>query len=442
VVDLVATIEEPSLVTDRPARSESLRTGDPLAPWLADQVVNLSRHAAALRPFRAGEFGASPPGPSDGHREATNRLIRQLRQRLLKQSRQLRRSVKRVLDTDAQGISGLLRLKTQALANVKHTEKIWQFYFDVFSQRATQIGPWLLGCDRIALDCYQAVWLGLGRARTVPAPGPFTVMKTGRSPATYRRGIPLRRLGRQLNPFPLVELPYHRLVNPWTLGAIPHELAHNLQNDLNLQRAIPETVFERLRSAGVSARVAAIWRRWNREAFADLMGLLLGGPQVVASLLDVIGRASNQVLRFNPRGVHPTPYVRAFLSFELLRRMGFPEQARGFRDMWKKMYPDPRRHNLPSGLIRSLPRATQLVVDAMCFQSFTGLGNRSLSQVVNFGRKEQHMTYEAAERLASGTNPGIVPERFLIGAARIALDQRMARPGVIMKNFYRELGRR
>ena len=43
---------------------------------------------------------------------------------------------------------------------------------------------------------------------------------------------------------------------------------------------------------------------------------------------------------------------------------------------------------------------------------------------------------------ASGTDPGVVPARFLIGAARVALLQRRATPEVIAKNFYVELGRR
>jgi hypothetical protein len=52
------------------------------------------------------------------------------------------------------------------------------------------------------------------------------------------------------------------------------------------------------------------------------------------------------------------------------------------------------------------------------------------------------MIEEAARRLAAGTDPGIVPERFLIGATRVALNQRLARPGEITVNFYRELARR
>jgi hypothetical protein len=52
------------------------------------------------------------------------------------------------------------------------------------------------------------------------------------------------------------------------------------------------------------------------------------------------------------------------------------------------------------------------------------------------------MIEEAARRMAAGNDPGIIPSRFLIGAARLAVEQRLARPGVITENFYKELGRR
>ena len=49
------------------------------------------------------------------------------------------------------------------------------------------------------------------------------------------------------------------------------------------------------------------------------------------------------------------------------------------------------------------------------------------------------MMHEAAERLSTGVDPGIIPERFVIGAARFALIHGMAPPGVITKNFYKTL---
>jgi hypothetical protein len=282
----------------------------------------------------------------------------------------------------------------------------------LFGQRQSQFSDWLLGCDRIALDCYQAAYTGLGVARTIPAPPPFSYMRTGFSPATFRRGIPLRRLGQQANPFPLIQLPYHRMVNPWTLGAVLHEVSHNLHNDLGLERAVPQAIAQQLRAEGYSPLVAAVWTRWNRETFADLSGLLLGGPAVVGSLMDVVGRSPAATLHYTPRAPHPTPYLRVFLSIELLRRMGFGDEAAQYRRTWMRMYPEPRRGNLPPALLETAPGAVAVVVDAVCYRPYPSLGDRSLAQVLRFAPKEQEMIEEAAQRLAAGNDPGVVPSRF------------------------------
>jgi hypothetical protein len=415
-----------------------------LEAWVRGQAVNVARHTAALRPFRFDEFGTGPASPSEAHIQAANKLISTLRRGLFRMARVVGRSAIRARSQPAtSNLQSLLAHKEHAHRWVQAVERIWDFYFELFGQRLSQpYAEWLLGCDRIALDCYQGAYLGLGAARSIPAPPPFSYMRTGFSPATFRRGIPLTRLGKQINPFPLIQLPYHRLVNPWTLGAVLHEVSHNLQNDLGLARSVPLGIARRLLAHGVGMDVAATWVRWNRELFADLSGLLLGGPSVVGSLLDVIGRSRASVLNFDPAGVHPTPYFRALVSVELLRRMGFTAESEAYRRLWVRMYPDPRAGTLPSRVLTTFPDSAALVVDTVCFRPRPELGNKALAAVIRFGAKEQAMTDEAARRLAVGSDPGIIPARFLIGAARQAFEQRLARPGAVMDNFYKELARR
>jgi len=418
-------------------------TAPVLRPWLRAQSLNVVRHAAALRPFRRAEFGTGPEVPSEGHIQAANALISTLRRDLFRSTRRVQGAVEEALAEPVTArLQKILGHKERAHDQVRAIEQIWDFYFELFGQRQSRFGHWLLGCDRIALDCYQYAYLGLGKARSIPAPPPFAYMRTGFSPATFRRGIPLKRLGRQLNPFPLIQLPYHRMVNPWTLGAILHEVCHNLQNDLGLARAVPRAIARRLLEAGLGRRVAAVWTRWNREIFADLGGLLLGGPAVVGSLMDVVGRGPATVVAYAPRAPHPTPYLRTFLSVELLRRMGFAAEAESYGRAWSRLYPDPRGGTIPEPVLATWPRAVALVVDSICYQPYPSLGNRRLAEVIRFERKEQQMIEEAARRLAAGIDPGIVPERFMIGAARSALDNRLARPGAITRNFYLELARR
>lgn len=414
-----------------------------LQPWVRAQSVNVNRHAAALRPFTREEFGNGPESPTEGHIRSVNELLQSLRNDLHKLTKRVTGSSEKVAgDVSTPNLQQLVVLKEQAHDWVRRIEQIWDFYFELFGQRQSRYSTWLLGCDRIALDCYQHTFLGLGSARSIPAPAPFSYMRTGFSPATFRRGIPLRKLGRQINPFPLIQLPYHRLINPWTLGAVLHEVSHNLQNELGLARVIPLNIARSLLAQGVSQPVANVWTRWNRETFADMSGLLLGGPAVVGSLLDVIGRSPGTVLTYSSNGPHPTPYLRAFISFECLRRMGFPDEARSYQQLWTRIYPNPRAGNLPASLLRNFREIIAIVVDTICFRRYSELGNKSLAEVIRFAPKEQQMVEEAARRLAAGNDPGVVPERFLIGASRHALYHRLARPGVIAENFYRELARR
>jgi hypothetical protein len=414
-----------------------------MLPLLRAQAINVNRHAAALRPFKQGEFGTGDAAPSEGHIRAVNELIKTLRGDLLRMTKKVTDDVARsVTNPTTVNLQRVVTNKERAHNWVRRIEQVWDFYFELFGQRQSQFADWLVSCDRIALDCYQHTFLGLGVAKSIPAPPPLSYMRTGFSPATFRRGIPLRRLGQQLNPFPLIQLPYHRLVNPWTLGAILHEVSHNLQNEIGLASTLPRTIARRLLQHGFPPAVASIWTRWNRETFADLSGLLLGGPAVVASLIDVIGRSPATVTGYSPRGPHPTPYIRLFISTECLRRMGFPEEASHFERAWQRVYPNPRVGNILPVLLNTFRDAVKVVVDTICYQPYRELGDKRLSEVIRFAPKEQQMVEEAARRLAAGNDPGVVPERFLIGASRFALDQRLARPGVITENFYRELSRR
>jgi hypothetical protein len=414
-----------------------------LESWLRAQAVNVQRHLDALRPFADGEFGTDAAAPTPGHLHAVNRLMAELRRTLQQETGLVVEAVQAGRSAPTtRTLQRMLARKERAHASVRAVEMVWDFFFELFGQRQSRFGDWLLSCDRIALDCYQTAFVNLGTARSIPAPAPFSYMRTGFSPATFRRNIPLRRLGRQLNPFGLIQLPFHRLVNPWTLGAILHEVSHNLQNDLGLAEAVPRRLGRRLQEAGVPPAVASVWLRWHREIYADLSGLLLGGPAVVASLIDVVGRSVPTVVNYLPRGPHPTPLLRPQISIELLHRMGFPAEADGFTRLWRRLYAPGQTGSIPRQVLDTYDSAMPMVVDSICFQPYPSLGGRSLSQVLRFGPKEQQLIEEAAGRVAAGIDPGVIPERFMIGAARVALDRRLAPAASITRHFYRDLARR
>jgi DNA-binding CsgD family transcriptional regulator len=410
--DVPLSVAKPDiLIGTAPTREKRMgQKASVLTPWLRAQAVNVTRHATALRPFRRAEFGAGDAAPSEGHIQAVNRLIGSLRRSLLTMTAHVTRAAEAASQhPTSANLEATVSRKERAQRMVEGIERIWDFYFELFGQRQGQYAEWLLSCDRIALDCYRVTYTGLGTARSVPAPPPFCYMRTGFAPATFRRGIPLTRLGKQLNPFPLIQLPYHRLVNPSTLGAVLHEVSHNLQSDLGLARHVPRRIADRLLKAGCNRFVASIWTRWNREMFADMAALLLGGPGVLGSVMDVVGRGPDMVLAFNPQGVHPTPYLRTLINVEMLRRMGFEDIAEQHRRVWKRIYPNPAAGDIPRSLLDSFAEACALAVDAMCFRTYPTLGDRSLAQVIPFQPKEQTMIEEASRRLAAGMIPESSP---------------------------------
>ncbi|HZU01163.1 MAG TPA: hypothetical protein VFA10_15955, partial [Ktedonobacteraceae bacterium] len=213
--------------------------------------------------------------------------------------------------------------------------------------------------------------------------------------------------------------------------------------DLGLWEEMPMHIYRRLTTEGrISPKVAQVWARWHKEMMADMFALLLGGPAAVESLMDVVGRAPASTMKFNPLGVHPTSYLRVLINLVLMRRMGFEQMATDLRRVWLRLYPRLTPEDIPRPIMETFSRASELAVDTMAFQPYRQFGNKSLAQVLQFGPKEMAMIEHAGRQLAAGKEVGAVPARFLIGAARFALDHRLAAPQAITDNFYRTLGRR
>ena len=430
----------------RPAKPQGTRTGSEqrlLDNWLAIQGINLARHATSLRAFTKEEFGTGPAAPSEVHIEAVNRFIGGLRTQLIEMTRWVEAAATMARrDPTPARLRVLLERKQAAGGRVLYVEGIWDFYFDLFVQRLSAFGERLRAVDRIAANCYEDLYLGIGTAKPTPTLLPFSYAHSGFSPATFRRGVPLRRLQHNPNLFPLIMLPQHRLDNVWALSSVLHEVSHNLQADLGMWEEIPARLYRRLSGDGrISPEVAQVWARWHKEMMADMFALVLGGPAAVESLMDVVARAPADTVRFNSMGAHPTPVLRVSINLVLLRRLEFTRVEADLGRVWQRLYPRITASDIPPAFMKVFEPAAELAVDTMVFQPYRQFAGKSLSQVLEFGPKQQEMVEYAGHRLAAG-HLGTVPLRFMIGAARFALDRRLATPQAITDNFYRILGRR
>jgi hypothetical protein len=336
----------------------------------------------------------------------------------------------------------VLSRKDAVAARVLYVEGLWAFFFDLFVQRLAPFAERLRAVDRIAANCYEDLYVGMGAAQPTPRLLPLSFVQSG-GPVTFRRNVPLRRLRNQANPFPLVYIPQHRLANVWALSSVLHEVSHNLQADVGLWERIPRELFTRLtREGGLPEPVAAVWAHWHKEVMADMLALVLGGPGAVESLMDVVGRAPQNTLPFSPLAVHPTPYLRVFINTLLLRRLGLGQHADEIDRAWRRMYPNVTSADIPRTLLATFKRAAELVIDTMVFRPYPQLAGKSVAGIIAFGPPQMEMIAQGGRLLAEGRDPIAIPARFMVGAARHALQARLASPEKITQNFYRTLGRR
>jgi len=412
--------------------------------WLSIQSINLLRHAKSIRSFSKDEFGTGPAAPSEVHIDAVNRFLDKFKVKLVEASRGVEAAVAIARkEPTPERLTLVLERKHKVGQQVLYVEGIWDFYFDLFVQRLSHFGERLRAVDRIVANCYEDLYLGMGNAQPTPTLLPFSYAQSGFSPLTYRRGVPLSKLRKHPNLFPLIMLPQHRLDNVWALSSVLHEVSHNLQADLGLWEEIPARIQHRLTSEGrFPPEVVNLWANWHKETMADMFALVLGGPAAVESLMDVVGRSAAGTVRFSPLAVHPTPYFRVLINLILLRRLGFEQLAEHLKRVWLRLYPDITPNDIPPTIMKSFYPAAEMVVDTMVFQPYRQFGDKPLARAVKFGPEQMSIIAQAGHMLSKGKDPGTIPVRFMIGAARYALDHKLADPQSITENFYRILGRR
>src|SRR5262249_20563685 len=284
--------------------------------------------------------------------------------------------------------------------------RAFALFFDIFSQRGSTFAPALAACDAIAGDCFWVVRETAPYLLPRPVLKPVTYLESSFSPATFRRGVQLRRLLRGRHPVPLVRVPFERVESPWGMGVVLHEIGHNLQADLGVWHETQRAVARRVLGISRHPWLTRIWARWHKEIFADLIALLLGGPASARAMKDFLAYPATRVLTFRPLGVHPTPYIRVFIQAEMLRRLVFAREARRIARVWAWLYARQLgRGRIPWILLTTANRIIPHVVDEVAYQPRRGLAQRALVDVVPFNGRDEQEIRSAAPTIAAGVLP-------------------------------------
>jgi hypothetical protein len=208
-------------------------------------------------------------------------------------------------------------------------------YRDAIGQRG--LSPYarsLAALDKLAADCYvplmrRAQELGLveeiGRATS-----PICYLQGGYSPTAWARKQETRWRGPF--PTPLLFVPADRTGTPWSWMLVPHEIGHLVAamlvgNGQSVQQEWRNVLFQLGYQATGDAKQAALWRQWAPEIFADMCGVLMGGPSYVSSLQETLAFPRETMQQLDPQDVHPPHSLRLFVGTALLRTIGFMTEA-------------------------------------------------------------------------------------------------------------------
>ncbi len=322
---------------------------------------------------------------------------------------------------------------------IDRARRAFGLFFEIFSQRGSMFAPALAAHDVIAEDCYRAVRKAAPRIFRGPLLKPLCYMEHGFSPATMRRGVHLSRLLGESNPFPIVRIPWDR-DNPWQ-AVFLHEVAHNLQADLGIWQENRQAVIRRLLQSSRDPGITRIYGRWHKEIFADLAAILLGGPAAAYGMATFLAHPAPRTLTFRPGSAHPTAYLRIHILAEMLRRLGFGNDATRLKTIWEQLYNPQRFHRLPVRLLSTSEQLIPHVVDEIAFQTRRNLAQRALVDIIPFTRENERSIRLGARQLAQGLRPDLHP-RWLVSAASYALAEGRITPSQLSECVIRQLNAR
>jgi hypothetical protein len=139
-------------------------------------------------------------------------------------------------------------------------------------------------------------------------------------------------------------------------------------------------------------------------------------------MMEFLSHPGARALTYRPGGAHPTGWIRVLMLTEMMRRMGFPEEAAKADKVWRRLYNPARGHRMPPVLLAAVPRAVPTVIDEIAYQPRRGLGQHALADAIPFSRGDEARIRRGAIAIAAGRMPTGLPPRFLVSASRFALE--------------------
>jgi hypothetical protein len=321
--------------------------------------------------------------------------------------------------------SGCLELVKELI----RAQRVWDFFRSKLNLRFVPgLKEPLWVADTVAWDCYRSVLdraadEGIVARHELREP-PLTYLTAEFSPATWVRGSRPNdgrnyALGTALLPIPVIELPWDHLENVWEFLSLHHEVGHDIEADLQLRAPLVSALQTQLAAAGVPAERVRVWRAWQAEVFADLVGLQLGGPAFAEALLHLLLLPPNEVASYNAADPHPTHYVRILMNAAYARtlvpgRLELDAHAGAIEELWWGLYG--RRPEF-APLAEDFPHVFRALMDTPLAE----LKGRRVRELMPFTATDDGRIRYAASYLLTGQDaPEKIDPRHCVSATRLA----------------------
>jgi hypothetical protein len=387
-----------------------------------EEVTRLARAVQAaprptLRP--GGDDRPWEPGYAGGQADLIDRMFSLAFQELLNRTQQL------FDECDRMPAEAVLGHGTALEAGFVGLVQAFAPYREALVQRAAPPTARSLAIlDRVAADAYVTVLQrahGLGLVdRLALSVVPLCTLHAAYSSISYAHKVEARQRGPV--PVPLVFVSYDRAANPWDWPLVFHELGHPLQRDLcggtpALEVEWAAALSQLCLQAKGDPTTAGYWTQWSSEVFADVIGVMLGGPAYALALQEALALPREVLAQFHPEDPHPPQVVRVFLCAGVLRSLGFTGEAERLEQRQLAIY-GPMPHF--EGLLATLPS----VVMPLTTMPLQALHRRSLVDLVApFSYSDQRTIETAAHSLLEGSQAPPMRPVQVACAARWAFEQ-------------------
>jgi hypothetical protein len=253
-------------------------------------------------------------------------------------------------------------------------ERLWQFFRVKLDQRDSADKAQratLKAADELVWSCYsipiqRATALGL---RTGSAPAPIPFIEAQYAPEAFpselvppdlkneSEAVSLLQAHLNRMPVPVVRLTPSCVACPWWLVYIAHEVGHHVQYDLlpnkQLVDAFGDALKDTVKKTSGSDTLAAQWRRWSKEIFADIFSVICMGRWAVYAMAELEINSDDRMAA--ERDAYPSPQTRLSLLAEACDRLTKSKAGTDALSGLVKIPNDPVRTAVLETALGSLP---------------------------------------------------------------------------------------